>query len=286
MKRLKCILLSCLAFMTSLISVNAQTSKNMKQYDFGTWKIHVYTSPEAMGEVSTIIEGEKGLVVLEAPSFKKSMVEFNAYMAELKKPVVQVIANYHACGLMDYDAKDIVMVEGMPAMMKSPMAAGMIKHFDSAFKGAMDTRLKTDPTPTIKQVSTQNYAGIDFIFTQGSTTDFPASSIAIGGKAFYMHFAPFVGHASPLLIKSPVAIRETIRVLKAAKKANASVYFGSHGTPGTLQTVQSEITYLEKMQTIYTTQKDADSFVKAMKEAFPTYAGAEGLPTLAAMLYK
>ncbi len=64
-----------------------------------------------------------------------------------------------------------------------------------------------------------------------------------------MHFAPFVGHASPLLIKSPVAIRETIRVLKAAKK----------GT---------------------------DSFVKAMKEAFPTYPGAEGLPALAAMLYK
>lgn len=286
MKRIKCILLSCLALMTSLTSVNGQTSKNMKQYDFGTWKIHVYTSPEAMGEVSTIIEGAKGLVVLEAPSFKKSMVEFNAYMAELKKPVVQVIANYHACGLIDYDAKDIVMIEGMPAMMKSPMAAGMIKHFDSAFKGAMDTRLKTEPIPTIKQASIQKYAGIDFIFSQGSTTDFPASSISIGGKAYYMHFAPFVGHASPLLIKSPVAISETLRVLKAAEKTNASVYFGSHGAPGTQQTVQSEIAYLEKMQTIYTAQKDANSFINAMKEAFPTYAGAEGLLAVAAALYK
>lgn len=286
MKRIKFILLTGIALIASFVGINAQTSEHMKQYDFDTWKMHVYTSQEAMGEVSTIIEGEKGLVVLEAPSFRKSMVEFNAYRDNLNKPVVKVIANYHVCGLLNYDAKDIVMIEGMPEMQNSPMVTGMLKNFDGLFQGAMDTRLKQESTPTIKQESTQKYAGILFEFSQGSQTDFPASSVFIGGKAYYMHFAPFVGHASHLLINSPAAIKETLRVLKAAAKAQATVYFGSHGAPGDLKTVQTEIAYLEKMQAIYKEQKDADRFVIAMKKAFPNYAGAEGLDAVAAALYK
>ena len=270
-------LLACVA----IIGAEAQ---KVTVHNFPTFKAHVYTSTEAMGDVSILVEGDKGLVVLEPQSFYKSIKDFNAYAEKLGKPIVKIVANYHAGGLASMDKKKIVMVEPMVAFMQTPQAQGMLKKFAGAFKGAMDTR-SVKIKKTIPATSKQQWAGVDFNFTAGSVADFPASSVNIGGKVYYMHFAPNRKHPAPMLLKNAAALDATLAEMKKAKASGCELFVGSHGAEATAEDVDFLISYLTKVKELLATCKDADRFGQQLILAYPKLDGAENIRSIAKALY-
>ena len=259
--------------------------KNMQVYKFKNFYLHVYTSSEAMEDVSIIIEGENELVILEQPSFYNSIKEFNTHVKELKKPIVKVIADYHTGGLADIDPELVVMIEGMPEFEKGEIYSGMIKNFSEIFAGSMDTR-EHKITATVPKNSIQKWAGIDFKFSPGSVSDFPGASINIGGKVYYSHFAPVIAHFSNLQINSKEAIDALLSELGNAKKSGCELFVGSHGIPTDIKAVDFQIEYLKKMKEILNSSVSEESFISAISKVFPNLPGEKNLKSIAEILYK
>ncbi len=268
----------------SVVAAFAQQG-TVNDYNFGDFKVHIYTSAEAMGDVSILVEGEKKLVVLEPQSFYKSIEDFNAYAEKLGKPIEKIVANYHAGGLAECDIEKVVMVEPMVEFMKSDMAQGMMTKFAGAFQGAMDTR-SVDVKNTIPAVGTQKWAGVEFDFVSGAASDFPASSVNIGDKVYYTHFAPNRGHLAPMRVQNAASLDAILSDLQGAKDSHCEVFIGSHGSVATMADVEFMIAYIEKAKELKESNNDATSFAKALKAAYPELTGVKNIDAVAANLYK
>ncbi len=257
---------------------------SIEKLSFDGFNAHIYTSGEAMGDVSIVVEGEKSVVILEPQSFYKSIDELNGYIASLGKPIERVVANYHAGGLASYDSKKIVMVEPMVEFMQSDMAQGMMAKFDNIFQGAMDTRT-VKIKRTIPATSSQSWAGVEFKFTQGAASDFPASSVNIGGEIYYTHFSPNRAHPSPMQLNSPMALDAMLSELINAKESECKLFIGSHGTVASLDDVDFLIAYLERVKELSSKCSDSDSFAQQLILSYPTLAAAENVRAIAKSLY-
>src|SRR5574344_2678309 len=154
--------LVALATMTTLVA-GAQTKGNFEVLDCTTFKVHVYNSNDVMADASYIIEGKKGLVLMELPLFKENSAEFNAYVKKLNKPIEKVITDYHLGGSDDHK---ITEPEGMPEFIKGDIYGGMMKHFGEVFGEAM-VSLPTSATEEVAFGSTQTWAGVTFTFERG-----------------------------------------------------------------------------------------------------------------------
>ncbi len=270
---------------TSQKSAAIPTNDNVESFQFDDFNLHVYMSAEAMGDVSLVVEGANAIIIIEPQSFYNSIEDFDNFVAQLGKPVEKIVANYHAGGLANYSIDTIAIVEPMIAFMQSPPAVGMLAYFDNAFGGAMDTRI-VPVNETIPTTSNQNWVGIEFDFTPGAATDFPASSINIGNKVFYTHFAPNRMHPSPMQITSAAALDATIAELKKAQSSGCEIYVGSHGLVATLDDVEFVIDYLQNMQTFRASNADAQAFILAVEDKYSELMGSENLTGIAANLYK
>lgn len=259
-------------------------AQNVEKHSFDNFNVHVFTSPEAMGDISILVEGERELVMVEPQSFYKSIEEFNGYIAKLGKPLKYIVASYHAGGLASYNPKSIYMVEPMVAFMQSEMAQGMLKKFDGAFGGAMDTRM-VKPRRTIPATSIQKWAGVEFSFTAGAASDFPASSINIGGKVFYTHFAPNMMHPSPMQLNSPKAVDATLAELIKAKHSGCEIFVGSHGSVASREDVEFMVGYLTKVKELISSSATSDIFAQRLIVAYPSLAGIESVSALSRRLY-
>ncbi len=275
--------------LSSTMACSAQTStptnKNVESYSFDNFKLHIYTSAQAMGDNSLLIEGKEGLVIIEPQSFYKSIEDFNGFITEIGKPMEKIVANYHAGGLASCNHEHITVVEPMVEFMKSPIAKGMLQHFDTAFGGEMDTR-PVETKSTIPATTTKNWVGVDFNFTNGAYTDFPASSINIGNKVYYTHFSPNKMHPSPMQITSAAAVDATIEALAKAKESGCKLFIGSHGTAATISDVEFLINYLDKVKELKNANGNAVEFANALKATYPELAGGENIEALAGNLYK
>ncbi len=269
----------------TLLSVVAASAQGVvKSYNFDNFKLHHYTSSEAMGDISLLVEGEKGVVVIEPQSFYKSIKDFNSYIEKLDKPLVKVVANYHAGGLAEYDLKKVVMVKPMIEFMQSPMAKGMMDKFTEIFNDEMDTR-PVKVKKSIPTVGMQRWAGVEFNFSDGAASDFPASTINIGGKAIYTHFAPSKSHFAPMRINSKESIDAILAELNSIKSSGVEHIFGSHGAPATQAEVSFQIEYLERVKTLLTKCSTSDTFAQQLIVAYPSLAGAENVKAVAKSLY-
>ncbi|MDR1562850.1 MAG: hypothetical protein LBS54_07200 [Dysgonamonadaceae bacterium] len=267
------------------LTASAQFKGRIEVYKLDGLTIHSYKSAEAMADLTFIIEGKDGLVILEQQSFLESIKDFNNYLATLNKPVVKVIANYHTGGLADWDASKVVMVEGMPEFEKGAVYSGMFGFFSQIFDGAMDLRPHGE-VATVAFNSTHNWAGIDFKFLHGAKSDFPAASINIANKVYYMHFAPVFAHMTGDQINSAAAIDATIEELSNAKASGCVLFIGSHGKPGRIDAVNFQLQYLGKMKEIFNSTRRKDEFVKKMTESFIGILGIDGLNAVADKLYQ
>lgn len=264
------------------VAATAQSKGSFEVHDYGNFKLHIYYTNDVMNDASFIAEGPDALVTLEEPLFKENAAEFDAYIAQLKKPVTQRIADYHLGGTSN---DTLVMVEGMPDFVKGPVYGGMMKNFAERFGDAI-VALPTGGTTEVKLGDTPVYAGITFAFIPGPSNDFPAASILIGGKVFYAHWAPAKAHANHLQVASAAAIDEQIATLKDALKTGAELFIGSHGKAAGADTVEFMIGYLETMKKLLNENQTAQDFIDALKKAYPGLPGEDGLKEIGKALYQ
>ena len=264
------------------ITAMAQTKGRFEVHDLGNCKLHVYYTNDALGDASYIIEGKDALVTMEQPLFKDNVAEFDTYLSKLAKPVEKRITDYHVGGTGSHD---VVMAEGMPEFTKGEIYGGMMKGFAQAFGDAM-TDMPTGKTTEVAFGTTQTWAGVAFEFHPGASSDFPGASILIGGNAYYTHWTPAKAHVSHLQISSSAAIDAEIAEAENSLASGATLFIGGHGGVATRDAVEFKIAYLKKMKEQLATNKTAQAFVDAMKQAYPGLPGEAGLEDLGKALYK
>lgn len=258
----------------------------LEVFDFENFKLHVYATNDALADASFIVEGKTGLVTLEHPLFNDNIAEFNAYINALGKPVEKIIANYHTGGYSDFHNHDIVMAKGMPEFEQGPAYAGMMKHFAATFGNAIDMR----PHAHAEEVdfgTTNTWAGVNFTFVNGASSDFPAASINIGNEVYYMHFAVAKMHVSALQISSANAIDAEIASAQKALESGCKLFIGCHGAPvAKVDDVRFKLSYLQTIKDLVAKNSTSEAFIAAMKQAYPNLPGEDNLAALAANLYK
>lgn len=264
------------------ITAMAQTKGRFEAHDLGNFKLHVYLTNDVMADASYIIEGKDSLVTMEHPLFKDNVAEFNIYIEKLGKPIEKIISDYHLGGSGNYAQ---IMAEGMEEFSKGPIYGGMMKGFEQMWGDTM-TELPTGDVTEVPFGTTQTWAGVSFEFRHGATSDFPAASILIGGKAYYTHWTPAKAHVSHLQISSPAAIDAEIAEAEKSLASGAELFIGGHGGAAKRDAVEFKIAYLKKMKEILAANKSSQDFVDAMKKAYPGLPGEAGLEDLGKALYK
>ena len=249
-------------------------------YDLDGFKLHVYNSNDVMGDASYIIEGSDSLVVMEYPLFKVNAAEFTAYIEKLGKPIAIDVTDYHLGGS---DQLPLTMPEGMPAFIEGPIYGGMMKQFAEQFGETM-VALPTQKAAEVPFDQTQRWAGVDFKFEHGATSDFPGASIIIGGQVYYTHWTPAEAHVSPLQVGSVAAIDAELAEAKEALASGAKYFIGGHGGLAEKAQVEFKIAYLTKVKELREANADAAKFTEALKAAYPELPG--DVDALAQALYK
>ena len=260
----------------------AQTKGRFEVHDLGNFKLHVYYTNDVMADASYIVEGKDSLVTMEHPLFKDNVAELDSYINKLGKPVEKIISDYHVGGTGSHDQ---IMAEGMDTFSKGPVYGGMMKHFEEMWGDSM-TEMPTGVVTEVPFGTTQTWAGMTFELRCGATSDFPAASILIGGKAYYTHWTPAKAHVSRLQVSSPAAIDAEIAEAENSLASGATLFAGGHGGAATRDAVEFKIAYLKKMKDLLEENKTAQAFVYAMKEAYPGLPGESGLEELSKALYK
>ena len=264
------------------ITVMAQEKGHFEVHDLGSFKLHVYYTNDALGDASYIIEGGDALVTMEQPLFKDNVAEFDTYLTRLGKPVERRITDYHVGGTGSHD---IVMAEGIPAFTKGEIYGGMMQGFAQAFGDAL-TDMPTGKATEVPFGTVQTWAGVTFGFSHGAASDFPGTSILIGGKAYYTHWTPAKAHVSHLQVSSRAAIDAEIAEASESLSSGAELFIGGHGGAAGRDAVEFKIVYLNKMKEVLDASPTAQAFVAAMKEAYPGLHGEAGLEELGKALYR
>ena len=291
MKKYFAIALAAVAMMSCNGNKNQQTAAEQEEqkdslvgafqtYDLDGFKLHVYNSNDVMGDASYIVEGDSGLVVMEYPLFKVNAKEFADYIAELGKPIVTDITDYHLGGS---DKLPLTMPEGMPAFIEGPVYGGMMKSFAEQFGDTM-VELPTQKAAEVPFGQTQNWVGVDFDFQHGATSDFPAASIIIGEQVYYTHWTPAEAHISPLQIGNAAAVDAELAEAQKSLASGAKYFIGGHGGLAEKAQVEFKIAYLQKIKELLAANKDAATFTEALKAAYPELPG--DTDALAQALYK
>ena len=264
------------------ITVMAQTKGRFEVHDLGNCKLHVYYTNDVMADASYIVEGKDSLVTMEHPLFKDNVAEFNSYIEKIGKPIERIISDYHVGGTGDHAQ---VMAEGMKAFSEGPVYGGMMKHFEQMWGDSM-TEMPTGEVSEVPFGTTQTWAGVTFEFRRGASSDFPAASILIDGKAYYTHWTPAKAHISHLQVSSPKAIDAEITEAENALASGAELFIGGHGGAAKRDAVEFKIAYLKKMKELFNSNPTPQTFVEAMKKAYPGLPGEAGLEDLSKALYK
>lgn len=274
--------LSVSALSLVALGASAQEKGRFETYDFDDFKLHAYYTNDVMDDASYIVEGKDALVTLEQPLFKDNVSEYDAYLTKLNKPVTQRIADYHLGGTGTHP---VVMAEGMPEFTSKGVYADMMNGFAQGFGEAI-VSLPTGKKNEVGFGSTQTYAGVPFSFLHGAATDFPGASILIGGKVWFSHWTPMKAHVSHLHVSSPAAIDAEIAECRKALESGAVLFIGGHGGVAETDAVKFKIDYLNTMKRLLAENKTPETFIEAMKKAYPNLSGSEGLGELAKALYK
>lgn len=173
----------------------------------------------------------------------------------------------------------------MPEFVKGPVYGGMMQGFAKTFGDAI-VSLPTGKATDVPFGSTQTWAGVDFKFTHGASTDFPGAAIIIGGKAYLTHWTPAKAHVGVLNISSPAAVDAEIEAAENAINSGAELFIGGHGGAAKIDAVQFRLEYLKTVKKLLGENKDACCFAEALKAAYPNLPGEDGVDALAKALYK
>ncbi len=271
-----------LAMSMAAITSTAQPKGRVEVYDFDVFKLHVYYTNDVMGDADYIIEGNESLVILEPPLFRDNIKEFNDYVEKLGKSVERIVVSYHVGETLD---DKVVMPEGMLKFINGPVYGGMMKGFAKAFGDAI-VEMPEGNAQEVAFGETRAYAGVQFSFRRGATSDFPAASLLIGDAVYYTHWTPAKAHISHLQLSSSAAVDAEMAEAEEELHSGAQLFIGGHGGAAHVDAVEFKLAYLRTIKRLLAENKSAASFAAALKAAYPTLPGADGIGALAEALYK
>lgn len=271
-----------LAMSMAAITSTAQPKGRVEVYNFDAFTLHVYYTNDVMGDADYIIEGKESLVILEPPLFRDNVKEFNDYVEKLGKSVERIIVSYHVGETL---GDNVVMPEGMPKFIKGPVYGGMMKGFAQTF-GDSIVEMPDGDAREVAFGEARAYAGVQFYFSHGAASDFPAASLLIGGIVYYTHWMPAKAHMSHLQLSSSAAVDAEIAEAEEELHSGAQLFIGGHGGATHIDAVEFKLAYLRTIKRLLMKNKDAASFSVALKDAYPTLPGIDGIGALAEALYK
>lgn len=247
-------------------------------YDFGDSKLHVYASGDALGDVAYIVEGQDALVGIELPSFTDGLNAWQDYVSSLNKPMDDIFLCDHVTGGSYVADMDVMGTQGakdsIAAGSTYATTEGLYETFGDDFHGGPDMAYIN------KVVSgTVTVAGIDFnLIDHGETYDLEIPSM----NAVYTHM---LGKTSHSILTSTAHMDSMLETLKGYQSAGYDMILTAHSGVEGQDAVTEKISYVEKAKELAENNDNADSFMAAMKEAFPDYTGENYLEMSAGYLF-
>lgn len=253
-------------------------SGSVTVYDFGDSKLHVYASGDALGDVAYIVEGQDALVGIELPSFTDGLNAWQDYVSSLNKPMDDIFLCDHVTGGSYVADMNVMGTQGakdsIAAGSTYATTEGLYETFGDDFHGGPDMAYIN------KVVSgTVTVAGIDFnLIDHGETYDLEIPSM----NAVYTHM---LGKTSHSILTSTAHMDSMLETLKGYQSADYDMILTAHSGVEGQDAVTEKISYVEKAKELAEANDDADSFMAAMKEAFPDYSGENYLEMSAGYLF-
>ena len=253
-------------------------SGSVTVYDFGDSKLHVYASGDALGDVAYIVEGQDALVGIELPSFTDGLNAWQDYVSSLNKPMDDIFLCDHVTGGSYVADMNVMGTQGakdsIAAGSTYATTEGLYETFGDDFHGGPDMAYIN------KVVSgTVTVAGIDFnLIDHGETYDLEIPSM----NAVYTHM---LGKTSHSILTSTAHMDSMLETLKGYQSAGYDMILTAHSGVEGQDAVTEKISYVEKAKELAENNDNADSFMAAMKEAFPDYTGENYLEMSAGYLF-
>lgn len=264
---------------TPTVSEATVDSGSVTVYDFGDSKLHVYASGDALGDVAYIVEGQDALVGIELPSFTDGLNAWQNYIDTLGKPMNDLFLCDHVTGASYVEGMTIYGTQGAQESIASgstyATTQGLYETFGDDFHGGPDMA-------NINKVvsGTVTVAGIDFkLIDHGETYDLEIPSM----NAVYTHM---LGKTSHSILTSTAHMDSMLETLKGYQSADYNMILTAHSGVEGQDAVAEKISYVEKAKELAESNDNADSFMAAMKEAFPDYTGENYLEMSAGYLYQ
>lgn len=264
---------------TPTVSEAAVDSGSVTVYDFDDSKLHVYASGDALGDVAYIVEGKDALVGIELPSFTDGLNAWQNYIDTLGKPMNDLFLCDHVTGASYVKGMTIYGTQGAQDSISSgstyATTQGLYETFGDDFHGGPDMA-------NINKVvsGTVTVAGIDFnLIDHGETYDLEIPSM----NAIYTHM---LGKTSHSIFTSAAHMDTMIDTLRSYQSAGYDMILSAHSGVEGQDAVTEKIRYMEKAEELVKINDSADSFMAAMKEAFPDYTGENYLEMSAGYLYQ
>lgn len=258
--------------------VKALRVGTVQVFDYGALKLHAYATQDALGDVNYLLETATSLIAIEAPAFTANLDEYAQYIVGLGKPMNCALLAYHPTGA-DYFAG--VQVLGTKEAQASQQEGGSIKGLVDSFVTTFGEGFNGNLTSItdVVEPGTVTVDGVDFVIT--ATAD--AYDIEIPAiNAVYTHM---MGSNVHNILASTEQIDGMIAQLKAYQAKDYDLVLTGHYVPETIEAVETKITYLEKTKEIIASSNSPQSFITAMQEAFPDYAGVNYLEMSGGMLF-
>lgn len=293
MKKKLSLLLAVVALVSLLAACGSRTAKqenspatsevtldagSVTVYDYGDTKLHAFFSNDALGDVAYIVEGKDALVGIELPSFTDGLNAWQGYIGTLDKPMNDIFLCDHVTGGSYVSGMNVMGTQGakdsIAAGSTYATTEGLFETFGSDFHGGPDMAYIN------KVVSgTVTVAGIDFnLIDHGETYDLEIPSLNV----IYTHM---LGKTSHSILTSTAHMDTMLETLKGYQDAGYDMILTAHGGLEKQDAVTEKIAYVEKAKELAASSDSADSFMAAMKEAFPDYTGENYLEMTAGYLF-
>jgi hypothetical protein len=246
-------------------------------YDFGATKLHYYTANDPIGDQVILVEGEKGVASIEAPLFKESVAELNAYAASLKKPVSILLANHVTP--KDYlpDAPLITTKKAYVALTSGSQIA-LYNSFRKAFGDAIQAEDR-ESFAFVKE-GKNVIQGVELNLLEnhdGFDVEVPSAN------SLYLHM---LGHDVHSVVPGVDGAKAMIAEFEGVEKKGYDLLLTSHYEAEDENDVAAKVVYLKKTIEIGSASADRASFTAKMKEAFPKYQGDNYLGISASIFFQ
>ncbi|MFA7116840.1 MAG: hypothetical protein WC140_06415 [Bacteroidales bacterium] len=244
------------------------TKGNIKVFDYGTYKVHIYSTKDLMNDVCIIIEKKNKAILIESPAFKDNFEEFRNYITKNNINLEALILPYHPLGgsfidtdeLRDIDIYTTIHVinyfnKGFGSVMK----AGIPKTFGDKIDSKLYTANKILPEGIckiagIKMNLVRTYDGFDI--------EIPAI------KTVYVHI---LGHNVHSEILSAEHLDNSIKNFQNYLNEGYIHFLSSHYATETKENMQTKLNYLITLKRIISNSNNREEFVNKMKEIYPSY---------------